>query len=137
MRQGKTLYDVLGVSSAASDEEVRAAFRRLTQQHHPDRFTGADRGAAELRFQEITEAFNVLRKPESRERYDRELSQGSRTKAMEPAEIARRSAAKGAQAYREGKLAEALDSLQNAINHDETCSRAHFFLGLYAGAAGR
>lgn len=138
MRTTTTLYDVLGVSQDATDQQIRSAFRGLTLQYHPDRFSGEERRRAEARFQEITEAFNVLRKPESRDRYDREISKGGRTEAMDPKEIARKLAAKGAQDYRSGNVAEAVQNLELAINHDETCSRAHHFLGIIqARASGR
>ena len=57
-----TLYDTLGVKSDASEQDIRAAFRRLTRDHHPDRFSGPKRQAAEQRFQAITDAriFNIL-----------------------------------------------------------------------------
>jgi curved DNA-binding protein CbpA len=139
MRQTPTLYDILGVNSDASEEEIRAAFRKLTLKNHPDRHVGEERRRAEERFQEITEAFNVLSRPEPKQRYDREIAQGlPQAKAMDPREVARRLAGKGAQAYRDGKLAEAVEHLQMAINHDEKCGRAHYFLAVtYARLPGR
>ncbi len=129
MRQ--SLYEILGVSVDASGDDIRAAFRRLTLQLHPDRFTGEERRRAEERFQEITEAFNVLGRPEAKERYDREMFQGPRqSRGMDPKEIARRLAGKGAQAFREGKLQEALEQLRMAVNHDDTNGRAHYFLAV-------
>lgn len=125
-----TLYDVLGVSSDATEEQIRLAFRQLTRQYHPDRFQGEERQKAERRFQEITEAFNVLSRKESREKYDKELNAGGDTALSDPREIARRLAAKGAQAYRDGKLVEAADALLMAVHHDDTNGRAHYFLGL-------
>lgn len=136
MRKSSTLYDVLGVSSEASIQEIRSAFRKLTLQHHPDRYTGADRAQAEERFQAITEAFNVLSRTDSRDRYDRDLSRGGSSEAMDPKEIARKLAAKGAQDYRSGNLAEAVQNLELAINHDDACSRAHYFLGVILMRAG-
>jgi curved DNA-binding protein CbpA len=132
-QQSSTLYDVLGVSEHATLLEIRAAFRKLTLQHHPDRFTGVQREQAEEKFQIITEAFNVLSRTDSREKYDREISQGGAAETMDRREIARRLAAKGAQALRDGKLAEALQSLEAAVDHDDECGRAHFFLGLAKG----
>jgi len=129
VRSKGTLYDVLGVASTATDKEIRAAFRKIAHDQHPDLFKGPERETAERRFQEVTEAFNVLRQRESREKYDQEVSKGTDTKAMDPAEIARRLAAKGAQMLREGKVAEALQHLDLAIAHDETSSRAHYFKG--------
>jgi curved DNA-binding protein len=61
-------YDELGVSRDASQDEIRAAYRRLARQNHPD--VNKDPGA-EDRFRAVSEAYEVLRDPEKRERYDR------------------------------------------------------------------
>ena len=61
-------YEVLGVPRDASQEDIRAAHRRLARQYHPDVNTEP---GAEDRFKEISEAYEVLRDPEKRERYDR------------------------------------------------------------------
>jgi molecular chaperone DnaJ len=61
-------YDLLGVSRTASEDEVKRAYRKLAMQYHPDRNPDPD---AEARFKEITEAYEVLRDPDKRSRYDR------------------------------------------------------------------
>ena len=61
-------YDALGVARDASDEDIRRAYRKLARQYHPD--VNNERGA-EDRFKEISEAYEVLRDPDKRERYDR------------------------------------------------------------------
>lgn len=127
-----TLYDTLGVERDASEQEIRAAFRQLTKSSHPDRFAGAERDAAEERFQTITEAFNVLSRSESREKYDRELAQRTGSGAgtqMDAKEIARRLAARGVESLRAGQVAEALEHLQLAVDHDPQSDRANYFLG--------
>lgn len=60
-------YDVLGVGRDASDEEIRRVYRRLAREYHPD--INKDPGA-EDRFKDISEAYEVLRDPEKRARYD-------------------------------------------------------------------
>jgi curved DNA-binding protein CbpA len=122
-----TLYDTLGVERDASDQDIRSAFRKLALKYHPDRFEDSQRAEAEERFQGITEAFNVLRDHESREKYDQGIAQPTGGKRMDAKEIGRRLAAKGAQLMREGKFAEAAENLKMAIDHDEQNARAHFF----------
>jgi tetratricopeptide (TPR) repeat protein len=130
MRRKLTHYDTLGIERDATEEQVRAAFRRLTLQHHPDRFSGNKRAAAEERFQSITEAFNVLSHPSSRDKYDIEISKGTHAQTMDVREISRRLAAKGSQCLRDGNVAEALENLKAAIDHDDDNARAHYFYGL-------
>jgi len=62
-------YDVLGVSREALADEIKSAFWRLAKKHHPDR--NQKDPAAEARFKEAAEAYEVLSNRETRERYDR------------------------------------------------------------------
>jgi len=69
-------YDVLGVSAFADPDEVRRAYYGKAQLLHPDRFAGApelERQRAEAEMKTVNEAWNVLRNPEARRRYDIEL----------------------------------------------------------------
>jgi curved DNA-binding protein len=61
-------YETLGVARDASADEIRRAYRKLAREYHPD--VNKDAGA-EDRFKEISEAYEVLRDPDKRERYDR------------------------------------------------------------------
>lgn len=63
-------YQTLGVSETATASQIRSAYRKLALKHHPDRNPGDK--AAESRFKEISEAYDVLSDPKQRERYDRE-----------------------------------------------------------------
>ena len=68
MPQTKDFYSVLGVSSSASQDEIKKAYRKLAKKYHPDA-NASDAKAAE-RFKEISEANNVLGDPEKRKQYD-------------------------------------------------------------------
>jgi len=73
-------YDLLQVNKNASQDEISAAFRKLIKLHHPDRYADPDEKAeAEIRFQEITAAFNTLKDPEKRAAYDQGLGTDSDT----------------------------------------------------------
>ena len=76
-------YAVLGVPRDATEKQIRAAFRKLARQHHPDVNPGDTE--AEERFKQINEAYEVLSDPDKRKRYDevgsrwREYEQWQRT----------------------------------------------------------
>src|SRR5215203_1430500 len=62
-------YKTLGVERNASDAEIKKAYRKLARQHHPDINPGNK--ASEVKFKEITEAYEVLSDKDKREKYDR------------------------------------------------------------------
>lgn len=67
----KDYYTTLGVTKHASAEEIKKAFRTLARTCHPDLAKDADKAGAEARFKEINEAYEVLKDPEKRKKYDR------------------------------------------------------------------
>jgi molecular chaperone DnaJ len=64
----KDFYQMLGVASEASAEEIKKAYRKLAQTHHPDANPGDQ--AAEDKFKEISEAYATLSNQEQRKEYD-------------------------------------------------------------------
>ena len=64
---GRDFYDILGVSRDADQEDIQRAYRRLARTYHPD--VNKD-PAAEDRFKDISEAYDVLSDPQTRRRYD-------------------------------------------------------------------
>ena len=66
---GKDYYNILGVSRNASEKEIKQTFRRLARKHHPDVNPGDK--SAEVKFKEISEAYEVLSDKEKRQNYDR------------------------------------------------------------------
>src|SRR6202012_3592630 len=62
-------YEVLGVERTASVEVIKGAYRKAAKEHHPDRNHGD--ATAEVRFKEVSEAYEVLKDDQKRAAYDR------------------------------------------------------------------
>ena len=61
-------YEVLGIGKQADEKEIKKAYRKLAKKYHPDMNPGDT--AAEQKFKEVTEAYNVLSDPEKKKLYD-------------------------------------------------------------------
>ncbi len=64
-------YDVLGVAKNASEDEIKKAYRKLAMKYHPDRNQGEKTNAAEEKFKEVKEAYEILTDSSKRAAYDR------------------------------------------------------------------
>lgn len=67
----KDYYRTLGVPEDASQDAIKKAFRDLARKYHPDLAKAEDKAASEKKFKEINEAYEVLKDPEKRKKYDR------------------------------------------------------------------
>ena len=74
MAEKRDYYEVLGVAKTASADEIKSAYRKLAMKYHPDRNPGDE--SAKAKFQEASEAYEVLSNPEKRQRYDQFGHQG-------------------------------------------------------------
>jgi len=109
----KNFYQVLSLDRTATQTQIAARFRELARDRHPDRFEGEAKQKAELEFQAITEAFNVLRDPKKRHQHDIELDTptGSST---DPKQLAKYHLNRGVRAYKAGNYIEAADNFDRA-----------------------
>lgn len=64
----KDYYNILGVTKTATQEEIKKAYRKLAVKYHPDKNSGDK--TAEEKFKEVGEAYEVLKDPEKRAKYD-------------------------------------------------------------------
>ena len=74
-------YDLLGVARGADDQTIKKAFRRLARELHPD---VSEHPEAEVRFREVSEAYEVLSNAETRQLYDRYGHAGLRSGGFQP-----------------------------------------------------
>jgi len=69
----KSYYEILGVAETATEVEIKTAFRKLARENHPDTHPGDK--AAEERFKQVAEAYEILGDPAKRKQYDLERKQ--------------------------------------------------------------
>ena len=64
-------YELLGVERNATDKELKSAYRKMARKWHPDLHAAGEKNEAEEKFKRINEAYEVLKDPDKRARYDR------------------------------------------------------------------
>ena len=128
--QTKDFYAILGVSRTASPQDIKKRFLELARERHPDRFKGEDKQKAELVFQDITEAFNVLSDAVRRRQIDAELSRPANQRPSDNSEVMRVYLNRGIRAYKEGNWLEAATQFDRATQTDPQNVQAWHHLAL-------
>jgi curved DNA-binding protein CbpA len=125
-------YSVLGISQNATTEQVRSRFLDLARTLHPDRYQGEEKEKAEARFQEITEAFNILSNPVRRRDHDQELArpQGDDQEGPDQGQLARLYMQRGVKSYREKNFSAAADNFHRAAQAEPTNAKTWYHLAL-------
>lgn len=94
-------YAVLGLAPTASDADIRAAFRKLAKQYHPDR--NPDDKKAENKFKEVAAAFDIIGDPDRRKKFDRgEIDEDGRERAHPFGQWSRRQGPPGGGGFETG-----------------------------------
>ena len=128
-------YGLLGVARDASEAEIRERFRALAREAHPDRAPATKKAQAEAKFQELTEAVNVLTSPDRRKAYDFDLA-ASKAAPGDADAVASNYLGQGIAAYKDRKFAEAAGNFQLVVGRNPRDVKAQHYLGLASARAG-
>lgn len=70
-------YEILGLNSTATAEEIKTAYRKLAMKYHPDRVSDINKNQVEKKFKEINLAYSVLSDPSQKKEYDNSFNNGN------------------------------------------------------------
>ena len=122
---------MLGVLPDANEQHIRRRFKELAKRMHPDRFHGEEKAQAELEFQEVTQAFNVLTDANRRRDHDFELAQATTGRQEQDADrVLKAYMQRGHKAFRERKWAEAAESFRRAAGERPDHAKAWYHLAV-------
>lgn len=124
-------YTVLGLPQNATTRQIREHFLDLARVKHPDRFRGEEKQRAEIEFQELTQAFNILSDPERRRELDAELARkDASARSGHSTQAARVYIQRGSQAYRKKSYSEAVDNFERATQEDPENPKTWYHLAV-------
>ncbi len=129
-------YALLGVARDASEAEIRERFRNLAREAHPDRAPASRKAEAEAKFQDLTEAVNVLTSSERRRAYDFDLAAARKAPEIGGDAVTQNYVTQGIAAYKERKFTEAAGNFQLAVHRSPGDVKAQHYLGLASARAG-
>lgn len=131
----ETYYSILGLTSSATTKQIRERFLKLARERHPDRYTQEEKQDAEIEFQKITEAYNVLHDPARRRKYDQEIDLRSHAAAAPTltSQAARVYLKRGIDALKKKHYKEAVENLENATQENPRDAEAwHYLAQVYS-----
>ncbi len=144
-------YRILGVSKAASLEEIKHSYHKLAKAYHPDKVPEDEKKEKAEEFALISKAYNILKDKEKRTEYDNMLAEmkkkikdgkvaqpkagavtsvSSRRDKAEVVEIADKAFRMGVGLFNDGKYSKAIEYLESAVRANKDSSEAHMFLAL-------
>jgi DnaJ-class molecular chaperone len=136
MSRDTDYYALLGVNRDATEGQIRERFRAVAREAHPDRVPRERKAEAEARFQDLTEAVNVLTNPERRKAYDLVQTFRGQAGSTEGDDVSQKLMAQGMAAYKERQFAEAAGNFQLAVQRNPNDARAQHYLGLASARSG-
>lgn len=137
MAREPDFYQLLGVRSDATEEEIRNAFRKLARELHPDRFPPSEKQQAERRFQQVTQAYNTLVNPETRSRYDQALASHTPTTGINPKDLAKALLSRAMALAKQGSSGEAYEYFVQAEGQDPSNPRIQHQFGIFLARLGQ
>jgi len=119
-------YLVLGIDRSSTAEAIHKAFRELSRSRHPDRFPEKERGRAEKEYQEIVKAYNTLKDPVQRQKYDTTLSQPAPTPSINTEQQFQQFFKAGMARYQQKQFEAAAEYFTKAVFYKETAEVCHY-----------
>ena len=131
-------YALLGVNRDATEAEIRERLRVLAREAHPDRAPREKKAEAESRFQELTEAVNILTNPQRRKAYDMDqsMSAGLSSSGGDGDSVYQNYMNQGLSAFQEKQYAEAAGNFALAVHRNPRDAKAQHYLGVAAARSG-
>lgn len=131
-------YALLGVNRDATEAEIRERFRVLAREAHPDRAPREKKAEAEARFQEFTEAVNILTNTQRRKAYDMDQSMSSALSSSggDGDSVYENYMNQGVSAFQEKQYAQAVGNFALAVHRNPRDAKAQHYLGVAAARSG-
>ena len=134
MTNSDDYYDILSVPRNATSKQIRERFLQLARDRHPDRYGDEEKIQAEVDFQKITQAYNVLHDAKRRLQYDKETEERTKSPAKDVrSQAARVYLQRGIEAIKKKHYQEAVKNLEQATQEDGSDPQSWYYLAKVYG----